>query len=86
MKTTLKLMTVLFAILLMSCGGKEEKKKEGFSYEKKTTTEQKETPKAEKVPASQKIDLANKGVGPITSLELNDEIDEAMASTWRRCI
>ena len=80
MKTTLKLMTILFTILLMSCGGKEEKKKEGFSYDKKTTTEQKETPKAEKIPASKKVDLANKGIGPITSLELSDDIDQTMAT------
>ncbi|OUR93433.1 cytochrome C [Flavobacteriales bacterium 34_180_T64] len=80
MKTTLKLMTVLFTILLMSCGGKEEKKKEGFSYDKKATTEQKETPKAEKTPASKRVDLTNKGVGPITSVDLGNEIDQNMAT------
>jgi cytochrome c1 len=79
MKTTLKLMTILFSILLMNCGGKEEKKKEGFSYEKTTPTEQivkKETP----IPASKRIDLENKGVGPITSLKLPANIDQAMVT------
>jgi len=80
MKTTLKLMTILFTILLMNCGGKEEKKEENFSYQKKATTEKKATPKAEKIVASKKVDLTNKGVGPITSLTLNDEIDQAMAT------
>ncbi|MFD2823988.1 c-type cytochrome [Lacinutrix iliipiscaria] len=80
MKTTLKLMMVLFVTLLISCGGKEEKKKEGFSYQKKTTTEKPTTPKSEEVPASKKIDLANKGVGPIKSVTLSADIDEDMAA------
>ena len=46
MKKSLNILTILFVTLLISCGGKEEKKKEGFSYEKKTTTE-KTTTKAE---------------------------------------
>ncbi|MGC1204559.1 MAG: cytochrome c [Flavobacteriaceae bacterium] len=80
MKTTLKLMTILFSILLMSCGGKEEKKKEVFSYENKTTTEAKVETKAEKIPASKKVDLSNKGIGPITSLVLPAEIDQTMVA------
>ena len=56
MKKALNILTVLFVTLLISCGGKEEKKKEGFSYDKKTTTE-KITAKVEKVPASKKIDF-----------------------------
>lgn len=80
MKTTLKLITILFVTLLLSCGGKEEKKKEGFTYQKKTPTEKTTTKKAEKVPASKQVDLTNKGVGPITSLTLPAEIDEKMAA------
>ncbi|WP_242202929.1 c-type cytochrome [Aestuariivivens insulae] len=79
MKTTLKLTAVLAAALLLSCGGKEEKKKEGFSYEKKATTEQ-TVKKEETVPASKRIDLNNKGIGPITSIELEAEIDQTMAA------
>ncbi|MGB1309172.1 MAG: c-type cytochrome [Oceanihabitans sp.] len=80
MKTTLKLMSVLFVTLLLSCGGKEEKKKEGFTYQKKTSTEATTTKKVEKVPASKKIDLTNKGVGPIKSVEIGSEIDQAMVT------
>ena len=79
MKKTLNILTVLFVTLLISCGGKEEKKKEGFSYDKKVTTEE-TTKKVEKVPASKKIDLTNKGIGPITSLTLNAEVDQTMAT------
>jgi cytochrome c len=80
MKTGLKLMTLLFTIALISCGGKEEKKKESFSYEKKAATEQTTTLKVEKVPASEKVDLIGKGVGPIKSLTLGADIDQAMAT------
>ncbi|WOD42034.1 c-type cytochrome [Hwangdonia lutea] len=81
MKSTLKLMSVLFVTLLLSCGGKEEKKKEGFSYQKKAPTEKTTTKKAEKkVPASKTIDLTNKGVGPIKSITLGAEIDQKMAA------
>lgn len=79
MKTTLKNLMFLFVTLLISCGGKEEKKKEGFSYEKKEPTEQK-AKTVGKVPASKKIDLTNKGIGPITSVELSSEIDQAMVT------
>ena len=79
MKKTLNILTVLFVTLLISCGGKEEKKKEGFSYDKKAPTE-KAVKKAETVPASKKIDLTNKGIGPITSVTLAAEIDQAMVT------
>ncbi|WNH14272.1 c-type cytochrome [Thalassobellus suaedae] len=77
--TTLKTLMTLLILLLISCGGKEEKKKAGFSYEKTTTTEKKVT-KAEPVTASKRIDLNDKGVGPIKSVELGDEIDQTMAT------
>ena len=79
MKKTLNIVMGLFVLLLISCGGKEEKKKEGFSYEKKETTE-KVTKKAETVPASKRVDLSNKGIGPITSMALNAEIDQTMVT------
>ncbi len=81
MKKSLKIVAVFAVSLLMSCGGKEEKKKEGFSYEKKETTEQQVETKTEtSTPASQKVDLTNKGIGPIKSITLAPEIDQAMAT------
>lgn len=77
--TTLKTLMTLLILLLISCGGKEEKKKAGFSYEKTTTTEKKVT-KAESVAASKRVDLNDKGIGPIKSVELGDEIDQTMAT------
>ena len=82
MKIVLKSLTLLFTMLLISCGGKEEKKKEGFSVEREKTATEKPTeaaPAAEATLASARVDLSNKGVGPITSITLDDEIDQAMA-------
>ncbi len=79
MKTTLKILLTLLIALFISCGGKEEKKKAGFSYEKKEKSETK-APEAEKTPASKKIDLTNKGIGPIKSLTLNATIDQKMVA------
>lgn len=81
MKIILKSSAVLFSVLMMSCGGKEEKKKEGFSVDRaKTTTEQAApTPATSDVKPSETIDLTNKGVGPITSVSLAAEVDQEMA-------
>lgn len=79
MRTSLKLMTLLFAIALISCGGKEEKKKESFSYEKKTPKTETSTKKEVVVTASKRVDMSTKGVGPITSITLDAAIDQGMA-------
>lgn len=81
-KLFINLALLLFSLLLLSCGGKEEKKKDGFSVDRqKTVTEVPKTDTgATETKASERIDLTNKGVGPITSLSLNDEIDQTMAA------
>lgn len=78
MKNKLKIFTALLLLMLISCGGKEEKKKEKIQL--KSTTEKKVEKKTETVPPSKRIDLNNKGVGPITSLELSSEIDQALVT------
>ncbi|MGB5371195.1 MAG: cytochrome c [Flavobacteriaceae bacterium] len=72
---------ILFSLLLLSCGEKETKK-EGFSVERqKSATEQKiEVVETNTVKPSERINLSNKGVGPIKSVTLNAEIDQAMAT------
>jgi len=80
MRTTLKIIIFLFAVFLMNCGGKEEKKKNTIIYGKKDATEKPISTNSEKVQASLKVDLTNKGVGPITLLVLPESIDETMAA------
>lgn len=75
-----KLISLVLIGLLFSCGGKEEKKKASFSYEKKATTTTQQAATEAKVLASKKINLTDKGVGPVTSVELNAEIDQAMVA------
>ena len=41
MKTAKIIVLTFFSIFLIACGGKEEKKKEGFSYEKKSEVSEK---------------------------------------------
>ena len=79
MKKTLKLLSILFVTILISCGGKEEKKKESFSYEKKETTTEKSKSET-KTPASKRVYLSTKCFGTITSIELSAEIDQAMVT------
>ncbi|MDT7827466.1 cytochrome c [Pricia sp. S334] len=81
MNIKVKSAAVLFSLLLMACGGKEEKKKEGFSVDRqKTTTEKPVEASADSgTPASERVDLTNKGVGPIESVTLDDNIDQALA-------
>lgn len=75
MKNTLKIFTVLGLTMFMSCGDGE--KKEADPYAKKKTTQ---TEVVNSTPASIRIDLVNKGVGPIKSVILGDEIDQEMAA------
>lgn len=85
MKTGIKSVAILFSLLLMACGGKEEKKKEGFSVERaKTTTEKPAAAADAGIPASQRVDLTNKGIGPIKSVTLAPEVDQAMAAEGKK--
>lgn len=69
-------------ILFISCGGKEEKKKDGFSVDRAKTVEKpaENTPATDAVAASQRITLDNKGVGQIKDIALDPEIDMEMAA------
>ncbi|MCR9264267.1 MAG: cytochrome c [Flavobacteriaceae bacterium] len=82
MKTIVKSIALLFAIIMIGCGGKKEgKKEEGFSVQrKKTPTEQPVETSTSNDKASERVDLTSKGVGPIKSVTLDPEIDRTMAA------
>ncbi|NNK75452.1 MAG: cytochrome c [Maribacter sp.] len=69
------LAVIAIAGLLLSCGDKKEKKKDGFEMNRA-----KKEVKAETTSNEVPIDLNNKGVGPITSVEFGSEIDVEMAA------
>ena len=85
MKQLIKTTVFLLALIIMSCGGKEEKKNDGFSVtrQKAETEKPATTPDADVTKASERVDLNNKGVGPVTSVALSSEIDQAMAATGK---
>lgn len=65
------------ALFLAGCGEKkEEKKEDGFEMSRT----KKEAPAAETKTDGVPVDLSNKGVGPITSVEFGSEIDAEMAA------
>ena len=69
---------IFVAALLVSCGGKEEKKDDKIKLST-NKTETKKTPE-KKEAASTTVDLSNKGIGPIKELKLPKSIDQAMAT------
>ncbi|MCB0453889.1 MAG: c-type cytochrome [Aequorivita sp.] len=81
MKNIMRSLTAVAILTLISCGGKEEKKKDGIQIGQKppATETPKEEPASNEKP-SEMVDLTNKGIGPIKSLELPAEIDQAMAA------
>ena len=58
---------------LVSCGGNEKKEEPSYGKKEPVKTESKE-------PASKRIELSNKGVGPITSVDLGLVVDQDMAA------
>lgn len=84
MKHALKLLALFFTVLLMACGGKEEKKEDNIKIggaKKEVTKEPTATGAAsDEVPASERITLDNKGVGQIKNIDLDPDIDQEMVA------
>ncbi len=85
MKLSTIISTFLIAGLFIGCGGKEEKKEDGFNLERqKTGTEQsQEAPELDAGKPSERITLDNKGVGPVKSVTLAPETDQALAANGK---
>lgn len=80
MKSALKLCVLFLTLIALSCGGEEKKEEKSKVQLKRQTTTKKAEPKTTDTKASETIDLTNKGVGPIKSLTLPSEVDQAMAT------
>jgi mono/diheme cytochrome c family protein len=80
MKSTLKLLVLFLSLAIVSCGGEEKKDEKEKVQLKKQTTTKKAEPAAASTKASETIDLTNKGVGPITSVDISAPVDQAMAA------
>ncbi|MCM4157870.1 cytochrome c [Gramella sp. AN32] len=79
MKYIFKSLFFLGLALLVSCGGKEDKKeKEEIqlgNYQKNEVKEPDASP-----PQASLIDMSNKGIGPVKNLELPENIDQGMVT------
>lgn len=75
MRKLIKSIALICAVLLISCGGDDEKKEQVKIGGYGKTTSNKTTNSESNAPA---IDLSNKGVGPITNVVLPETIDMAM--------
>ena len=80
MKPVLKFLSLFFILLMISCGGEEKKKKSKKVKIGSQPIEKKAAPKKSNTKPSETIDLTNKGVGPITSVTLPSDIDQAMVT------
>ncbi|WP_350289724.1 cytochrome c [uncultured Croceitalea sp.] len=68
---------ILFIALgafIASCGGKKEEKKDGFEVSRTKSADKKEES------AGVPVDLDNKGVGPIKSVDFASDVDTEMAA------
>ena len=80
MKKLLNLIALLSFALIVSCTGNDEKKEGSFVIKGKSETNSTTNNKNQNILASKTIDLKNKGIGPITSLKLEPEIDHNMVT------
>ena len=69
---------LVLGLVLISCGGNEKKTKENFSYQRPPSSKVESNPEQNTV--SNTVDLTNKGIGPIKTLTLSDQIDTKMVS------
>ena len=78
MKLTFKILAAFLILLTVGCGEKEEKEKIKLTDTEKPV--QKETVEEAVETTAEADDMSNKGIGPITSLQVGDNIDAAMAT------
>ncbi len=76
---------LFWAILVLGCGEKPETTGDGFSMNRRSA---KAAPEAGSgpagIPASQRVDLKNKGIGPVKSITLAEAIDPALTKEGQR--
>lgn len=69
-----KILSLLLAAILVACGSSNEKKDDGFKFNRTKKEETKAVQEKKTTP----VDLENKGIGPIKDLVFDSAIDEAM--------
>lgn len=77
MKYVYRYVLVVMSAFVLSCGGEKENKKSSIQYGRKEKSIETDDVTESQLPASEIVDLKNKGIGPISSVTLND-IDNAL--------
>lgn len=78
MKTLKKITLPILGFLILSCGGSGNETTDSQSSSPAASTAKTEAPKST-VKASERVELENKGVGPIKSITLDPEINRPLA-------
>jgi cytochrome c len=68
------ILLIALGTFIVSCGGKKEEKKDGFEVSRTKSADK--TAESAGVP----VDLENKGVGPIKSVDFSADVDTEMAA------
>lgn len=75
----------MIALAALSCGEQEEARSEGFSLLRRKAEVVARAPEERtEIPASRRVDLTSKGVGPVQSLSLGTRVDAAMSNHGER--
>lgn len=78
MKFSLNLLILIIAYLIIGCGDKS--KEEKSNYIKINANESKESFQSTSTNSLNKIDLNNKGIGPVTEIDLATEINQSLVT------
>lgn len=76
MKTISKICLLALTLFLFNCGDDTKKKEDPYAKKAPEKTEKKE-------PASKRVDLTNKGVGPVSNVDLALVVNQDMAANGK---
>ncbi len=81
MQNLIKFCALILIVGLVGCGGSGEDGQTDTSNTTSETEQETEQPStsSSNVPASERVDLENKGIGPITNIDLPPDIDRKLA-------
>lgn len=85
MQKHVRFFLLLWALCALGCGGKPETTGDGFSMNRRSAKPALETGSGPAgIPASRRIDLKNKGIGPVKSIALAGAIDPTLSKEGKR--
>lgn len=80
MKFSIKILSLFLVLLISACGGKEEKEKDSIKLTDHQQAETKHAVENAVETATETPDMENKGIGPVTKIDLPETIDQEMVA------